>query len=572
MKISKIFFSILLCDALLMLPAQAAGALDPSKASPGKQMETAVVQPMAVVNIPDANLKKYLHGKTGIPQSKPIYRKDLAVLTGKLEPKDKNIANAEGIQYCISLEELDMSGNKLSAVPELKNMTKLKSLNLSGNKFTELPDEICGAPKLENLNMDKNKIASLAAGFSKLTLLKSLTLSDNELQEFPDVLTKLMIETLNISGNPIEYLPDNISDMTGLRYFTASGCKIKKIPDKFYSMTWMRKINFNGNELSSISKSIKNLDLLESVYLNRNKLQTLPSEICALPKLKILSLNGNALNSLPSKTGDLKLEELNANKNNLTALPGSIGGMATLKRLDVRLNRLKKLPSGLDKINFENLNVEWNFLDVSDTSSTKKMLEGVNAALDCLFIRQLTPIQNHAAASTPDSITLFWDKCADGGDDFGTWTVSNYTVYAVDGDKMLKTAEIPPSDTSCTVTGLAPSTIYTYKISVEYNVTDTQTSFDGTTRNIAEIKVRTADAKQTAEPTPSAMAAVELTPEPTPVFPTTPKAAEATVFIRDEEKAESTLLYIALGAVTVIAAAAIVLVIVVLVRKKPNAG
>jgi Leucine-rich repeat (LRR) protein len=572
MKIIRIPFSIMLCAALFITSARTANALDTGKTQTGQEANSAVAKPMAVVDIPDSNLNKYLHGKTGVPMSKPVRRQDLAALSGKLEPKGKNIANAEGIQYCAGIEELDLSGNKLTAMPDLKAMARLKSLNLSGNRFTALPEEICTAPKLESLNMEKNAITSLAGGVSGLSLLKSLSLAGNKLAAFPAVLLALKVESLDISDNGIESLPDNISAMADLHYLTAAGCKLKKLPDAFYKMSWLRKADFNGNGIESLGKGVKGLESLEALYLNGNMLKSLPSEICALPKLKVLSVNGNTLGGLPSKIGDLKLEELYAEKNEMSAVPGSLAEMTTLKKLDLRLNRLKKLPSELDRIGFEYINVEWNYLDISDNSSIKKMMEGIKAASGPIFLRQLTPLENATASSTPESVTLYWDKCADGSDDTASWTVQSYTIYAVNGDTSSKVAEVPPTENTCSLTELSPSTIYTYRIGVEYKVNDSTAAFDGTNHIYTEIEVRTAATEAPATPEASVTVTPEASqiPTPAPTVSTSPPASAAALYNGETGQGNSMLLYVALAGVSIIAVAAIVLVVIVLVKKKPN--
>lgn len=541
---------------LLFLPYAAA-----QSSQPGAENKPA---PETAVNIPDLNLSRFLHDVTGVPQENPIRIADLNALSGTLEAKNLNIADAEGIQYCTGIEKLDLSGNLLVSMPDLSGMEKLKTLDLSQNMFSSVPEGVLKAIKLASLSMNGNDITELPPELAGLKHLTALSISGNQLSAFPDVLLGLELETLNISDNPVGSLPDNISDMAALKSLNAAECGLKALPDKFFGMTKLRKLNLSYNQFSALPRDIANFDSLESLNISGNSLTSLPPEISKLHKLKVLSANDNLLESLPDKIGDLRLEELYANKNNITALPSSLAEIKSLKKLDLRLNRLTRLPSGLDEINFETFDVEWNFLDVSEDSPLRKMMEGIKAKEACLFMRQLTPIRNLIAASHPDSITLSWDPCADGSDGSSIWSVSKYTVFAVNGDKLQTVAEVAPPEASFSVPALQPASIYAYKVSVEYEINDPPEAFEGVTRHYAGIEVRTADADAPSMPSQSPTIFLPLTSPPAVSIP----VEDGTAFPVADTEAESVWLYVFIAAAALFGIGAISLTVVFLLRKK----
>ena len=62
-----------------------------------------------------------------------------------------------------SCEVINLSGNRLTALPELGGMPRLKKLLLNGNALRELPESIGGCAKLEILEAKLNALATMCA-------------------------------------------------------------------------------------------------------------------------------------------------------------------------------------------------------------------------------------------------------------------------------------------------------------------------------------------------------------------------------------------------------------------------
>jgi Leucine-rich repeat (LRR) protein len=72
------------------------------------------------------------------------------------------------------LDRLQLSRNKISSVDSISKLKFMKKLNLRNNELTVLPDEICGLPLLEGLNIRYNKLKALPDNFGNLKLMKKL--------------------------------------------------------------------------------------------------------------------------------------------------------------------------------------------------------------------------------------------------------------------------------------------------------------------------------------------------------------------------------------------------------------
>ena len=124
-----------------------------------------------VADIPDPNLNEALHQELGKPMSEDIYFFELAGLTGTLYFDNKDISDAQGIQYCTGITGLSMQNNNLTSMPDFTYTTGLTNISLQYNNFTEFPMGLCSAPNLSSVSLSNNPIASVDAGISLLAAL-----------------------------------------------------------------------------------------------------------------------------------------------------------------------------------------------------------------------------------------------------------------------------------------------------------------------------------------------------------------------------------------------------------------
>lgn len=102
-----------------------------------------------------------------------------------------------------SLEEVDLSDNRLGSIPASLLLPSLKSLRADGNRISSVGDEIGRCKALEELSLSRNQIVSVSAALGRCTKLEYLHLSRNCLQVLPAELQKLKrLREFSIDGNP----------------------------------------------------------------------------------------------------------------------------------------------------------------------------------------------------------------------------------------------------------------------------------------------------------------------------------------------------------------------------------
>ena len=138
------------------------------------------------------------------------------------------------------------------------------------------------------------------------------------------------LEFLDLSGNQIESLPDDLGRLKRLRILFASGNPIRELPESLGDCLGLRTMGFRGCGVERIAPGAF-APSLEAVILTGNRLRELPPEIGRCRNLRKLMLTGNALTGLPaSLEGCAELELLRVAANQMAVLPDWLTRMPKL--------------------------------------------------------------------------------------------------------------------------------------------------------------------------------------------------------------------------------------------------
>jgi hypothetical protein len=165
-----------------------------------------------------------------------------------------------------------------------------------------------------------NTLARLRAG--QLTGTQRLQLACG-LEEFPQEIFELAdsLEILDLSGNALSQLPDDLPRLKKLRILFCSDNAFTELPSVLGRCPQLTMIGFKANRIVRIAPGALP-PALRWLILTDNRLTELPLDIGACNQLQKLMLAGNQLRALPPALAQCRrLELLRISANHLTELP-----------------------------------------------------------------------------------------------------------------------------------------------------------------------------------------------------------------------------------------------------------
>ncbi|WP_455928015.1 leucine-rich repeat-containing protein kinase family protein [Pseudomonas capeferrum] len=158
--------------------------------------------------------------------------------------------------------------------------------------------------------------AGQLAGIKRLDLRCGLTEFPREIFDLADSL-----EILNLTGNALSSLPDDLHRLPHLRVLFCSENAFTELPECLGQCAQLSMIGFKSNRISRVPAAALP-PLLRWLILTDNCITELPNELGERPLLQKLMLAGNHLEHLPQSLAQCKnLELLRIASNRLTRLP-----------------------------------------------------------------------------------------------------------------------------------------------------------------------------------------------------------------------------------------------------------
>lgn len=183
----------------------------------------------------------------------------------------------------------------------LNTLEDLRAGKLAGSRrlklacgLSEFPREIFAlAETLENLDLSGNALATLPDDLPRLHRLRILFCSDNQFTELPAVLGQCAdLEMVGFKANRIQQVPAAALPPK-LRWLILTDNRIAELPPEIGRCTRLQKLMLAGNRLQSLPREMANCTGLELLRIAANQLAALPDWLLSLPKLSWLAFAGN---------------------------------------------------------------------------------------------------------------------------------------------------------------------------------------------------------------------------------------------------------------------------------------
>jgi hypothetical protein len=160
--------------------------------------------------------------------------------------------------------------------------------------LTEFPTEILSLKEtLEVLDLTGNQLSTLPdelAGFGKLRIIFC---SENRFTELPEVLGRCPALTMvGFKANRIATVSAK-SLPAGLRWLILTDNAIEQLPDELGQCDALQKLMLAGNRLRELPASLSNCRNLELLRIAANRIERFPEWLLSLPRLAWLAYSGN---------------------------------------------------------------------------------------------------------------------------------------------------------------------------------------------------------------------------------------------------------------------------------------
>lgn len=179
--------------------------------------------------------------------------------------------------------------------------------------------------------------AGRLAGARRLKLACGLTEFPHEIFDLADTL-----EVLDLSGNALSTLPDDLPRLGKLRILFASDNPFTQLPEVLGQCSQLSMVGFKANRIRQVSGTALPSQL-RWLILTDNEIEALPAEIGGCAQLQKLMLAGNRLRTLPEELGACsRLELLRLAANQLDGLPAWLLRLPRLSWLAYAGNRFSE--------------------------------------------------------------------------------------------------------------------------------------------------------------------------------------------------------------------------------------
>lgn len=151
------------------------------------------------------------------------------------------------------------------------------------------------AETLEILDLSGNQLSTLPDDMTRFTRLRIVFASNNPFTELPAVLGRMpQLEMLGFKACRIAHVPED-SLPQRLRWLILTDNQLQTLPESLGNCARLQKLMLSCNQLSSLPASLARCQQLELLRIASNRFTSVPEPVFQLPALSWLALAGNPM-------------------------------------------------------------------------------------------------------------------------------------------------------------------------------------------------------------------------------------------------------------------------------------
>jgi Leucine-rich repeat (LRR) protein len=265
---------------------------------------------------------------------------------------------------CRNLQALELVNCRIARIQSLKKLRSFKTLTILNNTGTR-PLRFAQNKTITTVTIHGERSASLPLSFKNLPNLRKLDLSECDLTSFPSgIYRNRKLEELQLQNNRITLENDRLKPLPSLLRLGLQHNLIRVVPSGISNFHNLRRLNFNHNKIVEVAPAIGLLKKLEYLSFYNNALTSIPAGLYDLTSLKLIDLYFNQIDEVPDDIARWQeLEILFISHNRIWTLPDTLLSLQKITELYAYDNRLVKLPTHIDKLSkLRVLRVNQNFL------------------------------------------------------------------------------------------------------------------------------------------------------------------------------------------------------------------
>jgi hypothetical protein len=158
------------------------------------------------------------------------------------------------------------------------------------------------ADTLEILDLTGNELSDLPDDLTRFKQLRILFCSSNQFKHLPEVLGEChQLSMIGFKANQINHIAEHAIPTQYLRWFIVTDNQLGHVPDSLGDCAKLQKLMLAGNRLSRLPERLQQCKSLELLRIAANRFDSLPTWLLDMPKLAWFAYAGNSLSQLVPK-------------------------------------------------------------------------------------------------------------------------------------------------------------------------------------------------------------------------------------------------------------------------------